>query len=203
MDTIDREAVDNVCQLANASLHDYDARKALSRCLLGPIEATASASRRSVCRKGCAHCCHLRIEAFDFELDTIHAYFERTLSTEHQAQVRDAIIERYPIVKGLSDQQQREINVCCPFLIDSQCSIYPVRPMSCAGYHSCDAVLCQRSNDDPRDTSFGIPQDYDIGYIKMRQMALVQMALDVSFDDEHEIISGMYARLFDSASIPA
>lgn len=198
MDTIDREEVDEVCALAVAGQQNYDARVELSRMLLEPIEDEANDSKIIACCKGCAHCCHLRIEAYDFELDTIYAYFRRELDSEQQAQIEAAIAERYPIVKDLDDQQQRSINVRCPFLIDNQCSIYPVRPMSCAGYNSCDDSLCRRSNADPDDTSFGIPQDQGIGYMKMRQMALVQMALDYSFEDEHEIISGMHQRLVES-----
>ena len=196
MDTIDREEVDEVCALAEAGRHHYEARVELSRMLLAPIEEEAHGSKMIACCKGCAHCCHLRIEAYEFELDTIHAYVQRELTSDQQAQINTAIAERYPIVKDLGDQQQRSINVCCPFLLDSQCSIYPVRPMSCAGYNSCDSTLCKRSNDDPDDTSFGIPQDQRIGYMKMRQMALVQMALDLSFEEEREIISGMHTRLF-------
>lgn len=196
MDTIDREEVDDVCALAEAGQQDYDARVELSRMLLEPIEDEASDSKMIACCKGCAHCCHLRIEAYEFELDTIHEYFLRELTSDQQQLIKAAIVERYPIVKDLGDQEQRSINVRCPFLIDSQCSIYPVRPMSCAGYNSCDDSLCKRSNDDPNDTSFGIPQDQNIGYMKMRQMALVQMALDLSFEEEREIISGMHNRLF-------
>lgn len=196
MDTIDREEVDEVCALAEAGQQDYEARVELSRMLLEPIEDEASESKMIACCKGCGHCCHLRIEAYDFELDTMYEYVQRELSSDQQAQIKAAVVERYPIVKDLGDQEQRSINVRCPFLIDDQCSVYPVRPMSCAGYNSCDASLCKRSNEDPDDTSFGIPQDQNIGYMKMRQMALVQMALDLSFEEEHEVISGMHKRLF-------
>lgn len=193
--TIEKQEVDYICRLAEQAAQDDRARITLSRTLLGPIEDAARASDKVACRKGCAFCCYLRVEVFAFELDAIQTYMEYALDPQQLQTVTHNIAATYPSVKGLRDTEHHGINIRCPFLLDQQCSIYPVRPLSCAGYNSLKAALCRRSNDDPHDTSFGIPQDPAIGYAKMRQLALVQMAIDASYDDCTELISGMYDRL--------
>lgn len=200
--SIEKQEVDYICRLAEQAAQDGRARITLSRTLLGPIEDAARASGKIECCKGCAYCCYLRVEVFSFELDAIQTYLEHALNEQQLDTVKRQLVETYPRVNGLTDVEHHGINVRCPFLLDDQCSIYPVRPLACAGYNSARAALCRRSNDDPHDTSFGIPQDPNIGYAKMRQLALVQMALDETFDDCTELVTGMCKRLVQQGELP-
>jgi Fe-S-cluster containining protein len=40
----------------------------------------------------------------------------------------------------------------CPFLKDGSCIVYPVRPMACRIYLSCDSESCRAQYDSPEDS---------------------------------------------------
>ena len=80
-----------------------------------------------ICKRGCANCCHIA-----------------NVISLRDAQLIGKFIGRKPaeVPFRLHDpKQQRETvekynGVPCPFLRGSDCTIYPVRPMSCIAHHS-------------------------------------------------------------------
>jgi Fe-S-cluster containining protein len=68
------------------------------------------------CEKGCCKCCQYRIDITQTEADILAEYTGRTRANPERP--RDMFQEA----------------VSCPFLVENQCSVYPVRPMQCRGY---------------------------------------------------------------------
>ncbi len=102
----------------------------------------------SGCHSGCSACCSMLIEIFKLEAFVIIEYIKKT----NQEYLFDRIENTYNIVKDLITESplgtdnKDEIEkfkvdyfkkkIPCVFLVDGRCSIYPVRPVNCATYHS-------------------------------------------------------------------
>jgi Fe-S-cluster containining protein len=109
-------------------------------------EALAAAVQRQppqrplACAAGCAWCCHKRVGVAVPEVIRIADYL-RAVLTPPQMQ---ALLER--IEQTLEKRRQRAPNPQpCPLLVDNRCAAYAVRPLTCRGFNSSDAGLCQAS----------------------------------------------------------
>ena len=87
------------------------------------------------CQEGCAHCCHLRVEATEPEVFHITQH----LLAQPAAAQADAIsaLQRHVATAQASATRQ-----ACSFLVNDRCSIYPVRPAACRKAHSLSAPHC-------------------------------------------------------------
>lgn len=91
------------------------------------------------CRKGCAHCCHLRVSVSVPEAELIKEYCKEKdipISRSYLKKQRHYTDETHHLAE----------NSACVFLgPDNACKIYPVRPFSCRKYfvvsrpHLCNA----------------------------------------------------------------
>ncbi|MBS4098852.1 MAG: YkgJ family cysteine cluster protein [Sulfuricella sp.] len=115
------------------------ARKALKVGKLHQIADRASESAIAQgapveCEKGCSKCCHYRIDITQTEADILSEYTGRTRKTPDRP--RDMFQEPIP----------------CPFLVENQCTVYPVRPLQCRGYFALvpaagsDLVSCRSAS---------------------------------------------------------
>ncbi|TBO28279.1 hypothetical protein EYS42_14835 [Aquabacterium lacunae] len=116
-------------------------------------DAVADAlSRTSVaCQAGCDHCCHYVIRATGAELLMIRQHLLDHFPASRIKEVIDRAKANVQAGKGLSNEQLTAINLACPFLSAGQCTIYPVRPANCRGYHSTDAQQCRDTFERPQD----------------------------------------------------
>ncbi len=94
------------------------------------------------CGKGCSWCCHLPVNATAPEGALVAKYIEDKFNVKDKG----ALIERmsgwlawYKGGKSASGRAE------CPFLRDSLCSIYEVRPMGCRVHYSADVEGCRRA----------------------------------------------------------
>lgn len=101
------------------------------------------------CREGCTWCCHFTVDVRAAEVFGILDFVEQRFTEEEKvrffAKVRanSAALER-------SDVGERDtLTLKCPFLDESRCTIYAVRPQSCRNYHATDATGCQQSYEQP------------------------------------------------------
>lgn len=109
------------------------------------------ASVPSVCGAGCDACCYQMVSVHTWEEELISGYIESTMHAKTRVQVRRQLVDWWKYLKGilrpvsrdnplsLSEVQvltRRMIadRVMCPFLVDHQCSIYPVRPAMCRAH---------------------------------------------------------------------
>ncbi|WP_337236810.1 YkgJ family cysteine cluster protein [Proteus faecis] len=173
----------------------------LSFSVLSEIDKVIHKSNRIDCHSGCSHCCYLRVSAYDFELISIYQYLMNEINKSDREKILKKLSEQYEIVKDLSVEEHHHRNIKCPFLIENKCSVYPVRPVSCAGYHSTKKELCIKSNEDPTDESFGIPRDIQIEMVKDNTHAFIQTFIDNSGEEVKELISGMHQLINNKSKI--
>lgn len=160
--------------------------------LAGLTEAVSSHSTLG-CRRGCAHCCYLRVEAYDFEIDAITYYIKTKLNEQTRNTINTAIGVQYESIRKMTIEQHFHTNIKCPLLVNNTCSVYAVRPISCAAYHSLSENACQRSNEDPYDSSFPIPQVPGIERLKTDMHRFIQD--DLHEEGPTEMISQLYLKL--------
>ena len=109
------------------------------------------ASVPSVCQAGCDACCYQLVSVHTWEEDLIGGYVQNTMHANTRAQVRRQLVDWWHYLKGILRPVSRanpltlaEVQtltrrmivdrVMCPFLVDHQCSIYPVRPAMCRAH---------------------------------------------------------------------
>jgi Fe-S-cluster containining protein len=185
--------VKKVKALHKKSRHDPMKLALLSEKLLSGLTEEVSSHAAVECGRGCAHCCYLRVDAYDFESDSIVHYIETRLSNPMRILVKTAIEEQYEIIREMTAEQHYRTNVKCPLLVNNVCSVYTVRPVSCAAYHSLSESACQRSYDDPNDDSFPIPQKPNIEYMKIAMHNFIQEGLGE--EPPTEMVSQLYLKL--------
>lgn len=130
------------------------------------------------CRAGCSWCCHIRVELLPHEAIALFRY----LNTQIEPETRSAIVERIFAnarqIKPLTEGQHRRTNIQCAFLVDNRCSVYPVRPMLCAGHHSLDVNPCIEGFNNPTDEQDTIPLIDVLVFIRGAMMDGAQQALN-------------------------
>jgi len=123
------------------------------------------------CQKGCSACCHQIVDVFTWEEPRIFEYIHKTLNraikrkigrniekwfNKFNSYTRDANRQSPLNFQDILKVQHifREQRIPCPFLIDSKCSIYEVRPMVCRVHYEKESA--NRCEIDPHKNT---PQD--------------------------------------------
>lgn len=161
---------DTEAALASTQLRDGSHGRALLRFYARHERVTAHARAMSPikpdCRAGCAWCCHFKVEATALEVLAI-ATRVATLPPERREAMVLRAATNTSATAGLSYAEHRASNQPCPFLVDSACSVYDVRPALCRNYHSTDAGQCRSAFDAPDNRGFvdtGIDELSEAGY---------------------------------------
>ena len=145
----------------------------------------ALAAIPSICRKGCAFCCYQAATVAEYEEAAIQTFIKKRLSMKMKSTVRQRAmvwLEQYENIYDQIDAAEIELAVgsaeaagyamyqeassklsqtqtACPFLVNSQCSIYPVRPLSCrihgqvADLEACQSDLLRVNSDLFKETA--------------------------------------------------
>ena len=114
-------------------------------------EAAAQAPSRAQwdCARGCAHCCHLKVEVTPFEAEAL----SRIATPEITLRIR----RNAAATRGLGAAAYRALRIPCAFLSDDgACLAYDVRPLRCRAHvstsePSCAAVLRGEEDRAPGD----------------------------------------------------
>jgi Fe-S-cluster containining protein len=101
------------------------------------------------CGPGCDWCCYQRVSATPAEVLRIAEFLRQTRTPDELAVLQQNLAEIDPQTRGLTVDQRLRLKQLCPLLVDGGCSIYPVRPLTCRGYTSNSAAVCQRKVQDP------------------------------------------------------
>jgi Fe-S-cluster containining protein len=99
------------------------------------------------CREGCSWCCRTPVGAAAPEVLRIVAYLRETLSPEQWEALRQRVRSGVEVRRLLGIDRVRRAALACPLLVEDRCSAYPVRPLTCRGYSSSDALSCERALD--------------------------------------------------------
>jgi Fe-S-cluster containining protein len=180
-----------------AAKKDISTIERLGPYLTIPIENEISAAGSTECRAGCAHCCNLRVAAFPHEIVAIHYFLKRTLPREQLNKIRARIDAQYKVVQPLSESEHFSTNVECPLLMEGRCSVYPVRPISCSGYHSTSEAKCRESNEHPEMDNGAIPMVDTVKERQLIQHSIAREVITAEKDDasQYELIGGLH-RIF-------
>ena len=91
------------------------------------------------CKKGCSHCCNLRVEVLPPEA----FYIAKHINSLPPEQRNDFTIRLKTHAAYAKDKTFDEYNAPCAFLSkDGACEIYSVRPHKCRAYLSMDVGSC-------------------------------------------------------------
>lgn len=87
------------------------------------------------CKAGCAHCCHVRVEATEPEVFRIAQHLAAGL-----ADSIDTLTAR--LRQHIRNAHSGAVRQPCSFLVDDRCTIYSVRPAACRKAHSLSVQHC-------------------------------------------------------------
>jgi len=108
-----------------------------------------STDRVPACHAGCAHCCHQAVGVSPPEVFAIHAYLRDNRTPDQLAAVVRRLRDADDRTRGMPSADRLSPDHPCPFLDEQRCSIYEVRPLTCRGTNSLDAVACERTLREP------------------------------------------------------
>jgi Fe-S-cluster containining protein len=103
------------------------------------------------CKKGCAYCCHFRVDVNASEVFAISEYIKTVIEHEKFERYLEKAGEARETLAMMSQAKRIKTNVACPLLIDNACSVYELRPAMCRKIHSTNVEACKQSYDNPED----------------------------------------------------
>lgn len=142
------------------------------------------------CKEGCKFCCHLRVAAFPYEAAAIASYIDTELPREQAQEIGKRIAEKAALISGMTEEQHFATNIECAFLYEGKCSVYPVRPSSCAGYHSLNLERCEYAYEHPADMETVKPDSEELKQFHAAidegiRQALLSLELDAKKGELH------------------
>jgi Fe-S-cluster containining protein len=107
------------------------------------------------CKKGCSHCCSMRVTTNPPEALAIAEHLR-----SRDGGVQDVVerLRAYDAMTEVSPDERLFQIMDCPFLAQDLCTVYSHRPKTCRSYHSFDVLRCIADKRDPRAMA-GVPQD--------------------------------------------
>lgn len=105
----------------------------------------------NVCKSGCSACCYQMVSVHTWEEDSIIKFVKESMHANTKVQVRKQLLNWWRYLQSVIRKATRDnpislleqkilsqnmiLNrIMCPFLVDSNCSIYPVRPAMCRAH---------------------------------------------------------------------
>jgi hypothetical protein len=110
--------------------------------LVGGAFERVSREEPVACRAGCSFCCHLRVMVYPHEAIALADELGLRMPAQDAAAVRRRLEEQATHLAGL-DPAEPVPPTACAFLVDGRCSVYALRPATCAGYHSLRRERCE------------------------------------------------------------
>jgi len=114
------------------------------------------------CRDGCAFCCYIPVGARAQEIFLLADFIRSHFSPDQQSALIARLRTHFSIVSPITKEAQNAINIPCPLLDGSRCSVYSARPLACRGHHSLDVSYCQYSFEHPEDAEAAVPQPAEL-----------------------------------------
>lgn len=112
------------------------------------------------CKDGCSWCCYVKVTVCAPEVIRIVDYLRRTLRADELERVHARVIEANEKTRGLTSEEREQLQIVCPLLVDHRCSVYPVRPLPCAGWVSLEVDVCKRGYETTEAGAEVFPETY-------------------------------------------
>lgn len=125
------------------------------------------------CARGCAYCCHLRVEIRPHEAFVLAQHIQTHFDAATQARIRGRIDDNLAKITKLSAEQHIGAGIPCALLVEGACSVYAARPAACRKYHSVSVETCRNAY---ADTSAPLT-----GHIEDEQVRLAGNAVALGF----------------------
>lgn len=102
------------------------------------------------CRRGCSFCCHIAVSTGVPHVVAIARYMVEKFTEEELADARRRVAEYCEAWSAVPMRDRFVSRLRCPLLVGGECSVYPIRPLTCQGWNSLDVSRCEAFHDDPR-----------------------------------------------------
>lgn len=99
------------------------------------------------CKEGCSWCCYQAVAITALEAFRIAKYITEEMDQDSQLAVNENLRELDKKTRGASISKRSSLQLPCAFLKDGTCTIYPVRPLSCAEFTSFNVHDCERGKE--------------------------------------------------------
>lgn len=147
----------------------------------------------AACRRGCAHCCHIRVEMTELEAERLGTALGRTPNRR---------LRYMPVEAGAYGY-----DTPCPFLHGGECSIYEHRPFGCRKHHSLDQdeLFCRL--DVPAEFAASVPRMQPVAALLVWGSA-INASMGVAdirdwFPGERELARGPVGRIASAGEMLA
>jgi Fe-S-cluster containining protein len=97
------------------------------------------------CCRGCSWCCHSAVRASIAEAVAVAVYVLTAKSAAEREEIRRRLDAYVGEAAGLTAEERLTSKRPCPFLEREECTVYPARPMICAGFLSPTPEACERA----------------------------------------------------------
>ena len=97
------------------------------------------------CRDRCHWCCYQTIVVAAPEVLRIVEYLATELNEQERADIVHKLRELDKRTRNLTSEERDKLRAPCAFLRGKRCSVYPVRPMACAGFTSYKVADCKKA----------------------------------------------------------
>jgi len=137
------------------------------------------------CRRGCAFCCHLRVEIRPHEAFVLAAHIRSKFDAGEVARIVARLDENLARIAPLTADEHIRAGIPCALLADGVCTVYEGRPAACRKYYSVSVDTCRRAFDDTSAPLTG-PLEDDRVRLAGNAVALgfAQGRADAGFDTE-------------------
>ncbi len=123
------------------------------------VEATVQGHGLDLaCRRGCDHCCHLRVHVQPHEAFALAAWLRRRLPAAALAGVVARLRANVERTEALGEEGRKRESLACALLgADGACIAYEARPAQCRRYHSLRLATCEAFRANPSDETLDSP----------------------------------------------
>ena len=171
-------------------------RSKIGRYQIVKIEEVIARNPAIACKQSCTYCCNLRVVALPHELISIYLHIRLTFPKQKVAEIEERLEAQYARIKDMTIDEHFMTNIQCPLLVEGSCSVYSVRPIACAGYHSASVEACKQSDENPEIVGFesgGIPMDAEVQEIVAMHQTVIDAVVNSEGDDagKYELIKGL------------
>jgi Fe-S-cluster containining protein len=112
-------------------------------------EVIAQAKVTPACQRGCAYCCHLRVQVRPHDAFVLAEHMQTRFTAEQRARALMRIEENLLRIAPLTPEQHTRAGIPCALLEEGSCSVYEARPASCRKYYSVAVETCRSAFNDP------------------------------------------------------
>jgi Fe-S-cluster containining protein len=100
------------------------------------------------CQRGCAYCCHLRVEIRPHDAFVLAHHIQTKFNTDQRARAIARIEANLQRIAALTAEQHIRAGIPCALLDEGVCSVYDGRPVTCRKYYSLSLETCRNAFND-------------------------------------------------------